>query len=394
MARPSILALGTAVPPNRHDQGAIGAWMRAALAHDPALARWLGLLYARSGIAFRHTCLPDLLAPVTEAPFAPSRGPAGAPSTAQRMRLYHQHAPELALQAVRPIIEILDESLDERRYGRPGRHAITHLIAISCTGLYAPGLDLDLALRLRLRPDLRRTMIGFMGCAAGITGLRLAAEIVQGDPEALVLVIATELCTLHLQPTDDREALLSAALFGDGAGAALVGIPSPQMPGLFQLDGFQAAVTPDTASEMVWTVGDHGFALRLSPHVPAHLAATAPSLIASLLGAQRPAFWAVHPGGKGILDRLAQTFGLSPADLTASRWVLRERGNLSSATIFHVLARLAEEQAASGAGAQPGVAAAFGPGLVTELAALTWLGPPAQRRAVHATPGCAGRAVR
>jgi predicted naringenin-chalcone synthase len=389
MARPSILALGTAVPPTRHEQGAIGAWMRAALAHDPALARWLGLLYARSGIAYRHTCLPDLLAPATEAHFAPSRGPDGAPSTATRMRLYCQHAPELALQAARPIIELLDEEAD-------GRHAITHLIAISCTGLYAPGLDLDLALRLHLRPDLRRTMIGFMGCAAGITGLRLAAEIVQGNPEALVLVVATELCTLHLQPTEDREALLSAALFGDGAGAALVGIPRcrmNKMNGLFQLDGFHAAVTPDTASEMVWTVGEHGFVLRLSPRVPAHLAATAPSLIASLLGAQRPAFWAVHPGGKGILDRLAQTFALSPHDLTASRWVLRERGNLSSATIFHVLARLAEERALRREAATPGVAAAFGPGLVTELAALTWLGPPAERRAVQTTPDCAGRAV-
>lgn len=407
MESAAILGLSTAVPPHRQDQATIGRWMRAAFADEPGLARWLGLLYSAGGIDYRQSVLPELLAPPGENRWSPDRDPAASPGTGERMRLYRELAPALALSAARPLVDRLDgavtpvtERLD-RAVARPlierpdgaearpmtefldgaaafpdgeaplGREAITHLIVTSCTGFYAPGLDLDLAIGLGLRRDLKRTLIGFMGCAAGITGLRMAAEIVQGEPEALVLVVSAELCTLHLQPTRDREALIGASLFADGAGAALVGRPRPGMPGLFALESFATHVTPDTESEMVWTVGDHGFELRLSPQVPERVAANAPSLIAELLGGT-PAFWAVHPGGKGILDKLERAAALPPEALAPSRWVLRERGNLSSATIFHVLERWAAELTAP----CTGIAAAFGPGLVTELAALRWLGAP------------------
>jgi predicted naringenin-chalcone synthase len=374
MVNPAILGLATAVPPHRFEQAAIGTWMRAEFADDPALARWLGLLYAGGGIQYRHSVLPELVAPVGLNRWSPARAPAVSPTTAERLRLYRQQAPGLALAAARPLVERLDEVAAQHRQGpqmASGRRAITHLIAISCTGLYAPGLDLDLAIGLDLQPDVRRTLVGFMGCAAGITGLRLAAETVKGDPEALVLVVALELCSLHLQPSREREALISASLFGDGAGAALVGRSRPGMPGLFGLTGFATHLVPETAAEMVWTIGDHGFALRLSPRVPERVATAAPGLIEGLLG-ERPAFWAIHPGGKGILDRLERTCRLAPEALEPSRWVLRERGNLSSATIFHVLERWADRLGAPA----PGIAAAFGPGLVTELAALQWLGAP------------------
>lgn len=386
MESPAILGLATAVPPHRQDQATIGKWMRAAFADDPGLARWLGLLYNAGGIEYRQSVVPELLAPPGENRWSPDRDPVSSPGTSERMRLYREHAPALALAAARPLIRLLEDRTaadgalaaghDE---GPPlGREAVTHLIVTSCTGFYAPGLDLDLAIGLGLRRDLKRTLIGFMGCAAGLTALRMAAEIVQGSPEALVLVVSAELCTLHLQPTRDREALIGASLFADGAGAALVGRPRPGLPGRFALDSFATHLTPDTESEMVWTVGDHGFELRLSPQVPERVAATAPSLIEDLVGAT-PAFWAVHPGGKGILDKLERTAGLPPEALAPSRWVLRERGNLSSATIFHVLERWAESLA------EPcmGVAAAFGPGLVTELAALRWLGAPQPKSVRH-----------
>lgn len=363
MESPAILGLSTALPPHRQEQATIGRWMREAFADDPGLARWLGLLYRAGGIAYRQSVLPELLAPPGENRWSPDRDAAASPGTGERMRLYREHAPALALAAARPLIERLEGEVT----------AVTHLIVTSCTGFYAPGLDLDLAIGLGLRRDVKRTLVGFMGCAAGITALRMAAEIVRGNPEALVLVVSAELCTLHLQPTRDREALIGASLFADGAGAALVGRPRPELPGLFALDAFATHLTPDTETEMVWTVGDHGFELRLSPQVPERVAASAPGLIEELLG-EAPAFWAIHPGGKGILDKLERAAGLPPEALEPSRWVLRERGNLSSATIFHVLERWAAELR------EPctGVAAAFGPGLVTELAALRWLGAPQQ----------------
>lgn len=376
MATAAILGLATALPPYRCDQATIGGWMKEAFAAEPALARWVGLIYAGGGIRARQSVLPELYGLLGR--WSPSGEATSSPSTAERMRLYREHAPGLGLAAAQPLVDWLDGAPVEHpsliaptgeETVRPGRGAITHLIAVSCTGFYAPGLDLDLVQELGLRPDVKRTLVGFMGCAAGLTGLRLASEIVAGEPEALVLVVSVELCSLHLQATRDREALVGASLFADGAGAALVGRGTPALPGLFGLDAFASHLTPDSATDMAWTVGDTGFNLRLSPYVPEKVAAATPGLVAALLD-EEASFWAIHPGGKGILDRLERACGLEPAALEPSRWVLRERGNLSSATIFHVLARWTERLD------QPcvGVAAAFGPGLVTELAALRWLG--------------------
>src|SRR5262249_43475366 len=159
----------------------------------------------------------------------------------------------------------------------------THLIVVSCTGFFAPGLDQVIARALRLRPDVQRTLVGFMGCAAAFNALRLADQIIMGQPSARVLIVCVEISSIHVQPGHDRENLISATLFGDGASACLVGVPEKGQGDIFELADFYTYIEPDTEAEMVWQIGDYGFVLRLSPQIPAYLGGIAPDALRALM---------------------------------------------------------------------------------------------------------------
>jgi predicted naringenin-chalcone synthase len=275
------------------------------------------------------------------------------------MAIYEQASVDVAADAARQALG--DRAAD-----------VTHLIVVSCTGFFAPGPDLALARRLGLPADVQRSVIGFMGCAAAFNALRLADQIVAGRPDALVLIVCVELCTLHIQPGADREDLTAASLFADGAGACLVGAPQPGQEMLL-IDNFFTGVTPDTESDMAWRIGNHGFKMRLSPEVPRQVARVVrPALHELLPDGPAPEFWAIHPGGPAIVDRVAETCDLSDNDVQASRDVLRNYGNMSSPTILFVLDAI-RRQLRSAARPATGVAMAFGPGLVAEMAALRYV---------------------
>lgn len=271
------------------------------------------------------------------------------PGTAARMALYEAHAAELAAAAVAG----LDLAADERP---------THIIVASCTGLYAPGIDLDLQQRLGLDGDVERTVIGFMGCYAAINGLKAARHIVRSEPDARVLLVCVELCTLHMQETDDLDSVLSFLLFGDGCAAALVSA----RPQGFEIAGFHAAVMPESAEHITWRTGDRGFLMHLSGAVPAAVAVAMPTVLTEVRARFPGDFrlWAVHPGGRTVLDAVERSCGLAPDDLADSRAVLRDYGNMSSPTVLFVLARMMAAAPPPGA---PGIAMAFGPGLTAEL---------------------------
>jgi predicted naringenin-chalcone synthase len=280
------------------------------------------------------------------------------PTTAERMRWYEEKSLELALQATEPIID------------RVGRDEITHVVVASCTGLSAPGLDLLLQSRLGLRSQVERTCVGFMGCYAGITALRLADQIVRSTPQARVLVVSVELCTLHLQDKIEMQDVLGFLQFADGAAAALV---SADRHGL-ELTGFASAVSPEAAPHITWKIGNTGFDMNLSLEVPPTLAQAVPrhwSTLWPTSGPQaadsiRPEFWAVHPGGRAVLDAVETSLGLKPEALEYSRSVLRRFGNMSSATIFFVLQEFLRDRTRQG----NGLGMAFGPGLTVE--SLRW----------------------
>ncbi|MXO76200.1 type III polyketide synthase [Altererythrobacter aerius] len=276
----------------------------------------------------------------------------GAPSTSARMAIYARAAPDLALRAIASLPEL----------GRP-----THIVVASCTGFVAPGIDQIIALRLGLGSDVERVLIGFMGCYAAVTALRTARHIVRSQPGARVLVVTVELSSLHHQEEMDLEPLLMGAQFGDGAAAAIV---THNAPGLVLGEGISAALE-DSEGLITWRIGDTGFHMKLSGEVPGRIAAALadPAVRARITGGVPPeeiAAWAVHAGGRSILDAVEKGLHLPPAALDASREVLRMCGNMSSSTLMFALNRIMRGRPASG------VALAFGPGLAMEGFRFGW----------------------
>ena len=343
-----INRIATAVPP--HDVHA--AFLRFAeslFAGDCRRQPIVRRMAALAGIDHRYSFLapePCSGAGIDAGSFY-ARG--GFPGTAARMRVYESCAPALAAEAV------------ERLQLGGERDRITHLLITTCTGLSAPGLDLEMVERCRLSGSVERSIIGFMGCYAAISALKLARHIVRSEPAARVLVVNVELCTLHLQETNALEKVLSFLLWGDGCAAALV----TGTPGGVALESFRGALVPDTRDLMAWNIGDQGFDMVLSGKVPRAiqeaLSAGADHILQGT-PASAIELWAVHPGGRTVLDAVERGFHLAPTALAASREVLRRYGNMSSATVMFALATLMPFARKGAAGC----AMAFGPGMVAE----------------------------
>jgi predicted naringenin-chalcone synthase len=270
------------------------------------------------------------------------------PSTADRMRRYETAAPSLAEKAVKA----LGLGADAGR--------ITHVIVTTCTGLAAPGLDLELVERCGLHPSVERTVIGFMGCYAAINALKLARHIVRSEPGARVLLLSLELCTLHLQETSDLEQVLSFLVFGDGCAASVV---TAEPEGL-ALDRFHAVIVPDTQGLITWHIRELGFDMFLSGKVPGAIQHGLKAAADEILAGRKPEaidLWAVHPGGRTVLDAVESALALGPKALAVSREVLAGYGNMSSATIMFVLQKMIGMR-----GRGQGCGMAFGPGLTAE----------------------------
>lgn len=347
-----INRIGTALPP--HDVHArFVAYMHKML-NTGKSEKAFDRMVQRSGIGHRYSVLPvdDLATDRTDK--KSFYHPGAYPSTAQRMREYEKHAPGLARDAV--------GALDLR-----GQEAsITHLVVASCTGFVAPGLDQILAKNLGLRADLQRTFVGFMGCSAAVPALRIAQQTVLANPSARVLVVNIELCTLHLQETTDLEKALSFLLFGDGCSAALV---TRDETGI-ALHDFRAALIPESEDLITWHIGNQGFDMHLSGKVPGRITQALREDLArndadGLLrgaGTQAIDLWAVHAGGRTILDAVETGFALDNKALQVSRAILAEHGNMSSATVMFVLKRMLDNSPKG----KRGMAMAFGPGVVAE----------------------------
>lgn len=267
------------------------------------------------------------------------------PSTAQRMGIYGDAAPALAVRAIKALSQQV--AID----------GITHLVVASCTGFTAPGTDQRIAALLGLSPSVERLLIGYMGCYAAVVALRSARHIVRSQPDARVLVVCVELSSLHLQQEPHIEPLLAMLQFGDGAAAALV----TAEPGGIALRQPFSTTLPDSADLIRWNLGDHGFAMHLSGKVPGVLAAALADPAMLPIPSRDVDLWAIHAGGRSILDAVARGLDLPADALEHSRAVLRAFGNMSSATLLFVLARiLAGEEEGQG------IALAFGPGLAAE----------------------------
>jgi predicted naringenin-chalcone synthase len=329
--------------------GAFIAWAESRIA-DPRLRTLFRRMAARSGIRHRFSVLPP--APGGGTPVEPGGFYHGdmLPSTGARMKAYAEAAPKLALAAVRNL---------ETKAGLGG---VTHLVVASCTGFVAPGIDQMLARELGLGGNVERTLVGFMGCYAAVSSLRLAHHIVRSEPEARVLVVTVELSTLHLQDEVGIEPLLAMLQFADGATASLVTAD----PVGFGIAGPFAVTLPDSANLIRWDIGDRGFAMQLSGDVPGRIAEAlrdeeVRDTVLRGLAPEEIDAWAVHAGGRSVLDAVEHGLALPQGALAESRDVLARYGNMSSSTLPFVLAELLPQSER-----RRGVALAFGPGLAAE----------------------------
>jgi alpha-pyrone synthase len=337
--------IATATPAHQV-HGAFSAFATAqALGRDRAA---FAKMASRAGIASRHSVLQPSEPEGSGTSCGFYRQGGTFPTTRARMRRWEEEAPGLADLAL--------ERLGLRQDG-PG---ITHIVIATCTGFVAPGLDRHIIDRFDLPLSVERTMVGFMGCQAAINALKVAWHTVRSEPGARVLVVCLELCTLHLQDTTALEQLLCFLLFADGCAGAIV---SAEAEGL-RLDGFSSVVIPEAHEQITWRIGDAGFDMTLSGMVPFTLAHALPALAPRMLGGTEVAaidLWAVHPGGRSILDAVAHGLDLAGDALETSRGVLADHGNMSSATVLFVLERMMQ------AGRRGmGCALAFGPGLSAE----------------------------
>ncbi|TFC28745.1 type III polyketide synthase [Cryobacterium sp. TMT1-3] len=399
----TLRALQTVVPPTILIQEQV----RDIFAAQPGLSRLAQRLVSTSfnvsGIETRHTVIDELTLDndATDPQFFDARQQLLlVPSTKVRNELYISEATKLFVEAGRLALAACPDIRPED---------VTHVVTVSCTGFYAPGPDYMLVRELGLRASTQRYHLGFMGCYASMPALRTAKQFVEADPNAVVLVVSAELCSLHLRTSSDPDTIVASSLFSDGAAAGIVSA-RPPLPGekALALDLFETVITPVGEGDMAWKIGDAGFEMVLSTYVPhiidehiegalaplfardasitgqlaaslhadSAVSAVGTVLAAPVLTIAPPAslssvieHWAIHPGGRSILDKTEAKLELRADQLLPSRETLRTNGNMSSATILFVMKAILDGSAT--ADGERVCAMAFGPGLTVESCLMT-----------------------
>lgn len=350
-----ILSIGTAVPVYCHQQMDIMKFMQNVYALNESDRRKVGFLYKHSGIQQRYSVIPDYSRSLPEWKFYPhSENLEPFPSLEQRMAVYNKYAPQLSVDAIRNCLSNTFNPKD-----------VTHLITVSCTGMSAPGLDLQVMELMDLNKNIFRTSVNFMGCYAAIHALKMADAFCRSDAEANVLIVCTELCTLHFQRENTLDNIASSLLFSDGSAAILVS-GNEKNNGL-SLQHFYSEVVPKGKRDMAWELSSTGFLMTLSGYVPDLIEEDFNGVIERCLQKNNLSknditHWCIHPGGKRILEAIEHSVPLQKEQLQSSYHVLQQYGNMSSATILFVLKEMLHQK---GTGKKI-VGAAFGPGLTVE----------------------------
>ena len=351
-----IISIGTAVPDYKHQQDEILGFMQRVYALGEADRRKLKFLYRQGGIETRYSTIPDYSLPTNEWQFfSPTENLEPFPGLEKRMQWYQQYAAALSLKAIHSCIENFS-----------GQN-ITHRSTVSCTGMCAPGLDLELLELLQLPATTFRTSVNFMGCYAAIHSLKIADAFCKTDKNANVLIVCTELCTLHFQKEHTVDNITSSMLFSDGAAAVLVSANDEQ-EGL-RIDHFYSTVATKGRQDMVWELSSKGFLMTLSGYVAGLIEENFDELVTNALTAadldkEKITHWCIHPGGKKILEAVHKSLGFTNGQLQHCYDVLKDYGNMSSPTVLFVLQNIMKSLDSSKKNEIFG--AAFGPGLTME----------------------------
>ena len=348
----------TMVPETSYPQSFVREKVKKWLDRPEKINRYIDIYYNRSQIQKRHSVITDL-----DAFYGVCEDKTSSrPTTKMRNDVFTLEAKRFYTDLARNVIAAATHI---------ERNDITHIVTVSCTGFFNPGPDFEIVKSLDLNKTVKRYNIGFMGCYAAFPGLRLAYDICRADTNAVVLVVAVELCTLHAQLNQDLDSIRSEALFADGGAAVLVS--SNRSLGdnnVFELMQFQSSIIPDSEDKMAWTIGDNGFEMVLSQYIPTIIGANIKDILEPVFSAYNLTLsdidhWAVHPGGKAIVDKIDASLGLKNR-LNESRSVLKQYGNMSSATVLFVLKEILNKP--FNGNKESVMSMAFGPGLTVETA--------------------------
>ncbi|MFN1835835.1 type III polyketide synthase [Balneola sp. MJW-20] len=353
----------TCTPESFSRQQHIREVMKEHLGQDRKTRAIIHRIYSQSGIEKRHSVIEDF-ADNDQGSLFFNGQVKQIPDTRQRNQVYETEAKKLFVETGR---ELLERS---RTYAASD---ITHVITVSCTGFFAPGPEFEIVKQLGLDHSTERYHIGFMGCFAAFPAMKMAASFCKSDPDAVVLLVCTELCTIHFQMKEDIDNLLSGSVFADGAAGMLLSSAKPDRG--YKIDHFASTLVTEGEKDMAWKVGNEGFEIILSAYVPEIIENNLSEWLDPLIekyGLQKAeiAEWAVHPGGRAILDKVMQSMQLSEEKIGSSRKVLSSYGNMSSPTVLFVLKEILENRSAKD---EKIMALAFGPGLTVESGLLTKL---------------------
>jgi predicted naringenin-chalcone synthase len=354
-----IISIATEVPSYRHEQKAICSFADTIYSTDETESRKLKFLYHHSGINSRYSVLPDYSSAAEDRLFYSTAADLEPfPGLEQRMQWYNDHAADLSIKAIEKCIA-----------GKVERSEITHLITVSCTGMSAPGLDIEIMEKMQLMRNIFRTSVNFMGCYAAVHALKLANAICRSEKNASVVIVCTELCTLHFQKAISADNITSTILFADGCAAVLVQSDELGSQGI-HLDSFYSDVAFRGKADMSWQIASTGFLMTLSGYVPDLVQQDFDALVSKALDhasvkKEEITHWCIHPGGKKILEAIEKGISIPKEKLQHSYEVLHDFGNMSSATILFVLQKIFDDLKET---KQPAkiFGAAFGPGLTME----------------------------
>jgi predicted naringenin-chalcone synthase len=347
---PYINSIGTANAPFVHNQKEILDFMLEMHQVPEEDIEKIKRLYDRSEIETRYSAIEDFSLPKSKWEFIENDKKTSIES---RMNKYFEIAPSLCEKAIKKCIPNESEL-----------STITHLITVSCTGISAPGLDIQLIQLLDLPTTIHRTSVNFMGCYAAIHALKQAHAICNSNVNAQVLIVDVELCTIHFQDDYTMDNIAASLLFGDGAAAVLVS----NEKGIYSIEDFYSEVALDGYNDMAWNISSTGFLMTLSGYVPSIIASNIePMLLNSLkimnIKKDDIQHWAIHPGGKKIISEIVKILDLTNQDVEISRSILNDFGNMSSVTILYVLKKMQEQIKSPN---ETIYSVAFGPGLTIE----------------------------
>lgn len=359
-----LLDISTAVPRFENNKESLLKFYNEAFISSglPDISKKLSFLLEKTKIEKRYSCLPDFEGEKKEL-FVNGNY---KQSVERRMEVYKDQILPLAIHAIEPILA----------KNKVPASDVTHLITVSCTGLFAPGLEFLVAEHFGFQ-QAEKLSVNFLGCYAAIKALKHAQYIAQAEPNACILIVSAELCSLHFNPSVVDEDIIASLLFADGAAAAIIcGDQNKHVQDkvVLNIDSIGSACIPNTAELMTWDISSRAFQMYLSRELVKTIKENIAPVVDKFLAKERSEtnFWAIHPGGIRIVDAVKESLGLSEDQVEDSTQVLKDYGNMSSPTILFILHRILSKIRNSEEPHNQNIfACAFGPGLTVEMIQFT-----------------------